>query len=111
MANTKHLYKDIFQITKEIELLIQLEHFEKVDSLLDKREILMQQILPEDFVIGELKELIDRIKVLDEKNFVQLKELKQNVGKKMNSLTRNIKCVSMYKIKNTYDLSFIDERD
>lgn len=111
MTNTKYLYKDIFQISKEIELLIQLENFEKVDVLLDKREILISQILPEDFAIGELKELIDRIKILDEKNFEQLKEVRQNVGKKMNSLSRNIKSVSMYKVRNTYNLNSIDERD
>lgn len=111
MPNTKYLYKDIFQISKEIELLIQLGNFEKIDALLDKREVLIKQILPEDFTIGEIKELVDRIKVLDEKNFEQLKEFRHEVGKKMNSISRNIKYVGMYKVENTYNTSFIDERN
>ncbi len=111
MPNTKHLYKDIFQISKEIELLIQLENFEKVEYLLDKREILVNQILPEDFTIGEIKELVDKIKILDEKNFNQLKEIKKGVGEKMSSLSKNIRNVSMYKVRNTYATNFIDERN
>jgi len=111
MPNTKYLYRDIFTLSKEIELLIQLESFEKVDKLLDKRRILIDQILPEDILIGEIKEIVDKIKILDAKNISQMRDSKSVLGKNISSLSRNIKCVSMYKVKDTFLPSFYNEKD
>ena len=111
MGKTKELYENIFKISKEIELFLQLENYTKIDALLDKREIFIKQISPEDFTLEETKEIMDQIKILDEKNFEKLKNLRHNAKQDMNFVSKNMKCISMYKVKNTYDTNFVDKRN
>lgn len=108
--NSINLYEDILTISKEIELLVELKKFDKVEELVDKRALLIEQISEEDFSNQEIQKIIDQIKALDEKNFAHINEHKKELGQKLSSLSKNIKCVSMYKIPNTYNLNFIDEK-
>ena len=54
MDTKKDFYNNILRISKEIELLIQLENFDKIEELLFQRGESLIEISEEDFEIKEL---------------------------------------------------------
>jgi len=110
-VNTKKdFYNNILSISKEIELLIQLENFDKIEELLLKRDDLFEKISKEDFKIKEIKEIIDEIKALDEKNFGEMDKFKQEINKKMLKLSKNKKMIGFYKQEEIYQSGFFDDK-
>lgn len=107
----KEIYKNIFEITKEIELLIPIEDFEKIDTLLDKREVLIKQTSKDDLTIGEIKEIADKIKALDEKNIENMQLFKENTHKTLNSVVKNKNMISMYKMPSHVTSRFVDKKN
>ena len=110
MDTKKDFYNNILRISKEIELLIQLENFDKIEELLFQRGELLIKISEEDFEIKELKAIIDEIKALDAKNFERMDEFKQEISKKMLKLSQNMKLIGSYKQNEIYQSSFFDEK-
>jgi hypothetical protein len=110
-VNTKKdFYNNILSISKEIELLIQLENFDKIEELLLQRDELLTKISKEDFEIEEIKEIIGEIKILDEKNFGEMDKFKQEISKKMLKLSKNKKMIGFYKQDEIYQSGFFDEK-
>lgn len=105
------LYKNILALSKEIELLIELGHFEKIESVLAKRENIIAKILPDEPKTDEIKQILNEIKAIDEKNFAQLLENKDKSFSKIKTLSRNIHALSSYKLKEVYMHGFVDEKN
>jgi hypothetical protein len=105
----KDLYNNILRISKEIELLIQLENFDKIEELLTQRDEFVTKISKEDFKIDGLKEIVDKIKALDEKNFEQIEKFKKKISEKINKLSKNRKVIGSYKQEEIYKARLIDE--
>ena len=110
MNTKKDFYNNILKISKEIELLIQLENFDKIEEILSQRDELLAKISKEDFEIKEIKTIVDEIKALDEKNFAQMDKCKQEISKKMLKLSKNMKMIGFYKQEEIYPTSFFDEK-
>ena len=98
----------ILKISKEIELLISLQKFDKIEQLLDERQILIEQVSNEDFQNQEIKELLEEINSLDKKNQEQLISNKDVVYDKLKNLSKNMQVLSHYKIKNTHRIDIVD---
>lgn len=109
MNAKKDFYNNILKISKEIELLIQLENFDKIEELLLQRDDLLSEISQEDFKIKEIKEIIDEIKALDEKNHGEMAKFKQEISKKMIKLSKNKKMIGFYKQEDICQSRFFDE--
>jgi hypothetical protein len=105
----KDLYNTILKISKEIELLIQLENFDKIEDLLFQRDELLSKISKEDFEIEEIQKITDQIKTLDEKNFAQIDKYKQAISKKMSELLKSKKIIGHYKQDEIYEARLVDE--
>jgi len=111
LETKKDLYNNILRISKEIELLIQLENFEKIDELLLQRDEFLVLISKKDFEIAEINEIVEQIKTLDEKNFKKMGEFKQELSEKMLKLSKKIKVIGYYKQDEIYESMLVDERN
>ena len=109
MEAQKDLYNNLLRISKEIELLIQLENFKKIEDLLFQRDKFLALISKEDFEIDELKEIIDKIKDLDKKNFEKMGEFKQELSGKIIKLSKKNKIIGSYKQDEIYKSRLVDE--
>jgi hypothetical protein len=110
LETKKDLYNNILILSKEIELLIQLENFEKIEEILLKRDKLLEKISKNDFEIEEIKQIVEKIKTLDAKNFEQMDAFKKNLSKKMSKLLKNKKVIGSYKQEEIYEARLVDER-
>ncbi|MDD3420197.1 MAG: hypothetical protein PHE78_06305 [Candidatus Gastranaerophilales bacterium] len=110
MNTKKEIYQNILAISKEIELLISLGNFEKIDHILDKRQIFINQIEPQDKEFGEIKVLIDQICAIDEVNFQKLSEQKDEIYRKMKNVSRGNQMLSKYKLRELNTSRNVDER-
>lgn len=105
------LYNDILTLSREIKLLIELKNFEKIEDILNKRQILINKISSDESKTEEIKKIIDEIKAIDEENFAELINNKDEVYSKLKLLSKNMQVLSLYKIKDSNTNIFIDEKN
>lgn len=109
MNDKIEFYTNIYKISKEIELLIQLENFEQIDVLLKNRQELLDKIEQEDFKIQEIAKIIEQIKALDEINFEKMNNSKQKISEKLINLSRKRRIIGSYKQEEIHNLRIVDE--
>lgn len=108
---TKDLYESVLALSNEIKKTIEDGDFEEVENLLQKRENLLQKTSKNAIFSSEIEEIIAEIKSVDSSNLEKLKKHYQEIGSKLNSLSKNIFAVSSYKMFDNTILPIVDKRN
>lgn len=119
LQNTKeiqNLYIHVYNITLEISSIINLDNLDKIEELLNAKDSLIKEINQKKDSITEnqkdsIKEYVEKIKILDEKNIEKMKEIFNSVKKELSSVNIGKKAISAYKYNKTIEPRLIDSKE
>ncbi len=110
----KVCYKNLYLKTSQIAECIEKGLVDDIDKILDERKAFykeLEKLAKKEYTQEEkvlIKQLADKIKIIEDANINNMQMLKYDIKKKVGSLRRNTKAINAYSINKPNESSIID---